>query len=90
MALQKDYETKSGVVGNYHRINTLVITKTNGDFLADIRIKTYLNKTIREDGKDCLELRHYSYEGINPNNPVYEQVYTYLKTLSEFEGAIDV
>lgn len=90
MALQINYETAKGVVGNYHRITHIVMAKNNGNFIADIKLETFVNQTARNNGKNSLEIRKYFMEDVDPDEPLYEQAYTYLKTLPEFDGAIDV
>ena len=86
MALQKEYETSSGITANYHKIGKINYEKESG---AYFEVEIYLNESARRDNKKPLETRTFYSENINVDEPLVTQLYNYLKTLPEYEGAQD-
>lgn len=99
MALQKTIQHPTGATSSYWRV-----VNTNLDYISDIAyvvIVGYIDEQTRLDNRSPLDQRNYSVIGDNfttyfsiteldkNTNPV-EQAYIYIKTLSEFQGAIDV
>jgi len=59
MALQKDYETSEGYTANYWRITAVHLTAKN---MADsFKIALYKDKDSRDDGKNIIMLKHYTF-----------------------------
>lgn len=96
MALIKEIEESNGVVTKYHRVASLFIF-TNEQNTIEVRSYTSIEK--REEEAGCIETGNWDnfnafIEGKNYNIP-YDQnmtikdAYNYLKTLPEFEGAIN-
>lgn len=88
MALQKDFVTDSDIeiVDAYFRICTL-----NGD--RDkllIRIGVYKDEQARIDGKPPAGILEYMVDTPNSENNLFQDIYDYLKTLPEFDDALDV
>ena len=83
MALQKTISSQYGVDGNYIKID-----RYNGD-KDKIRVSVvlYLSGQARVDEKDPLQ--YWMFELPTPSTDLLPALYTYLKTLPEFEGAID-
>lgn len=98
MALQKDFESAYGVSGNYWVI-TLLVSDPIAEH-AQCKVSVFKDQAARIAGKTPLATRGYSWEGeeypfaavdLDPadTNP-YKISYAKLKTLPEFDGAIDV
>ena len=94
MALQKQIELDNGVTVNYHRIVSInKITNVSNI----IEVASYTNQDKREEEKEAIEngtemnvFINTQYINIEYNeNSVIEEVYEYLKTLKQFEGAED-
>lgn len=89
MALMKSIMQDNGVVTNYHRI-LLIESVINSH--TSISVLSYINQEGRQ--KDSSEVKPYkvgiTYETDYTENMTIENAYNYLKTLPEFEGAIDI
>lgn len=91
MALYKPIEQLDGVITNYHRILFVshVVNSHNS-----IAIISYVNIESRSKEQGSLENPPYrqsvTYEIEYDENMTVEMAYEYLKTLPQFEGAIDV
>jgi len=94
MALQLSFETASGFTAPdaYHKTQSLRVTKTaGGDFKMRIMVSTFLDAAAREAGKPPLATRSYAMDyDIETSNNAFVDGYIYLKTLPEYDGAIDV
>jgi len=91
MALYKQIKQTDGVVTNYHRILFLMCTTNRQNSIA---VLSYVDDETRVSEKEHVMLQPYvksvTYEtGYDPNMTI-EKAYQYLKTLPEFEGAVDV
>lgn len=105
MALKKDcvdVASSLTIVDAYHRISR--IDDKRDDHAANITVNIYISQEDRELGKSPLPgfgIRNYllngnSYDGYlgidvlnQPNMNHVQQAYEYLKTLPEFQNAID-
>lgn len=89
MALQKSITQDNGVVTNYHRIQFI---QSSINSHTSIAVLSYINQNGRD--KESTESKPYktavTYETDYVENMTVESAYDYLKTLPEFEGAIDV
>ena len=102
MAIKKTKTEDNGIVTEYHRIALLSIDTNNQN---TILVHSYLNEAGRQIEKDYaagkyngVELGMMKFPYVNDEylNCDYDgemtiiKAYEYLKTLPEFEGAIDV
>lgn len=91
MALDKKIRQDDGVVTNYHRILFLMCTINRQNSIA---VLSYTDYETRENEKIGEFLQPYSksttYETEYDPNMTIEKAYEYLKTLPEFEGAVDI
>lgn len=98
MGFTKQIEKPSGIIFNYHRINTITI-QTN--MQNSIELSSYITKQKRQDEVDCY-VRQVAGDGAAEGNVLIEatyfstpydpamtidSAYEYLLTLPEFEGA---
>ena len=95
MALQKDFEYKNtGVITSYHK--SLDPRIDASDDSGIVIVKTYLNAAARAANKNELSNKQYklpagTFSALNlVTTDPKDLVYTYLKTLTEFSGSIDV
>ncbi|MEK4882564.1 hypothetical protein [Paenibacillus sp. FSL R5-0908] len=60
--------------------------------MVSVSLEVFVNKELCLDGKPPISYFNYIFEPIeDENSPRWDkQAYEYLKTLSEFEGAINV
>lgn len=95
MALQKEISQENGIILNYHRISSVnKITNKN----TVIEVLSYLSRKERE--KEVLALKNNTemnilieakyFEMQYNEDTTIEEAYAYLKTLKEFEYAVDV
>ena len=90
MALNKAIRQEDGVTTSYHRISYIHNTINRQSSIA---VLSYVDKEAREDeiknnSQPYRQSKTYETtydEGITP-----EKAYEYLKTLPDFEGAVDV
>lgn len=91
MALQKDIRQSDGVTTSYHRILQLIQTVNRQNSIAVI---SYVDSSARDDEKGSVLLQPYSkcitYELPYDASMTIESAYEYLKTLPQFEGAVDI
>lgn len=91
MALHKEIKQKDGVITNYHRILFLTQTVNRQNSIA---VLSYVDEQSREDEKTNTMNQPYqrsvTYETDYDAEMTVESAYDYLKTLPQFDGAIDV
>lgn len=91
MALQKAITQSNGVITNYHRIVYVTMTINSRNSIAVI---SYIDESFRDDEKEHVLAEPYreakTYETNYDGSMTIERAYEYLKTLPEFEGAIDI
>ena len=97
MALQKAITLDNGYEANYWVVSNVEIYKNTN---TQISVLLYLNEQTKQDGKRNVYAKGYSVSGeawdtyfantvLDTANP-FKSAYDYLKTLDEFQGAIDV
>ncbi len=99
MALKMNVETYSGIniTDAYIKLsdNINIRKADTNNFIIDARIEVYINNTYKDNNltkiKDVKFFDSYSipYNLESVDNPL-KQMYDYIKTLPEFENAIDV
>ena len=91
MALFKEIKQDDGVTTNYHRILYITVTTNRQNSIA---VLSYVDDTSRESEKDNVISQPYqkaiTYETTYDPTMTIESAYSFLKTLPQFEGAIDV
>ena len=95
MALKQEIELKNGVIVNYHRVTSLNII-TNVQNM--IELSCYTSEAKRREEQEALENGETSDVFVHTTiisapydqSMTIENVYAYLKTLPEFEGAEDI
>lgn len=91
MALLKEIRQPDGVITNYHRI--LFMTQTVNR-QTSIAVLSYVDEETREGEKTNIIAQPYqksvTYETAYDPTMTIATAYDYLKTLPEFEGAVDV
>jgi len=103
MALQKQVELSSGIVLEeaYHRLVSVQLDYVSKVFQLVINI--YVNESLRREGKNCILTNYFNNEdrnvfdqffsvealNISEQNPI-ERGYEYLKTLPDYEEAVNV
>lgn len=89
MALQKEIKQDNGVTTSYHRV--LFLRSTINSHVS-IAVLSYVDEASRE--MELVGERPYkvsaTYEKSYQENMTIEEAYEYLKTLPDFEGAVDV
>lgn len=88
MALQKDFVTESGfeLKNAYYRVDTF-----HGDRnQVRLGIGVYVNEQMRREGKPAAGYLEYIIPTPNTSGNMFAEMYAYLKTLPEFDDAIDV
>ena len=95
MALQKNFEQNTGVIANYIKVDDSVkINASNESGVA--KVLFYLNAAARAANKVPVTNKSYNipagtFSTLNlASQDARDLVYTYLKTLPEFTGALDV
>jgi len=97
MALQKAITLDNGYDANYWVVSNVEIDKNTH---TQISVVLYLNAQTKQDGKRNVYAKGYSVSGeawdtyfansvLDTANP-FKSAYDYLKTLDEFQGAINV
>lgn len=91
MALHKQIRQADGVTTNYHRIMSVTVTTNRQNSIA---VFSYVDNDSRDAEKGDVMTQPYikavTYEtAYNPDMTV-STAYDYLKTLPQFEGAVDV
>jgi hypothetical protein len=91
MALFKKIRQDDGVTTNYHRILFINVTTNRQNSIAVI---SYVDDVSRAEEKDNVHAQPYqksiTYETSYDPAMTIETAYDYLKTLPQFEGAVDV
>ncbi len=91
MALRKEIRQPDGVTTNYHRILFLKATVNRQNSIA---VLSYVDEEAREDEKSNIIAQPYcasnTYETTYDETMNIVTAYEFLKTLSDFEGAIDI
>ena len=91
MALHKEIKQKDGVITKYHRILFLTQTVNRQNSIA---VLSYVDEQSREDEKTNTINQPYrgsvTYETDYDAEMTIATAYDYLKTLPQFEGAVDV
>ena len=91
MALKKDVKQHDGVVTNYHRISWLSHSINR---CTNIAVLSYVDNEAREGEKDSTLQQPYitsvTYMKSYDPTMTVESAYEYLKTLPQFEGAVDI
>lgn len=91
MAIYKEIKQNDGVTTNYHRILYLTQTVNRQNSIA---VLSYVDEDVRGNEKNNVMAQPYkkavTYETDYDPNMTIETAYDFLKTLPQFEGAIDV
>lgn len=91
MALSKPIRQENGVTTAYHRILYLTLTTNRQNSIA---VASYVDEQARleekEDGSCRPFMEGKTYEIEYDEAMTMESAYDYLKTLPEFEGAVDI
>ena len=85
MGLEKEIETGTGAVGNYHRIKHIVINVQMSK--AVFEVESYKDHQARIDKKRPLETKGVE---IELSGDLLSILHETLKENSDFEGAIDI
>lgn len=90
MALYKEIKQSDGVTTNYHRILYVMTTINRQNSIA---VLSYVDDESRQSEK-AAEMQPYhksvTYETTYDPTMTVESAYEYLKTLPQFEGAVDI
>lgn len=91
MAIKKEIKQADGVTTNYHRIMSVTITTNRQNSIA---VFSYVDNESRDTEKGDVMTQPYikavTYETDYAPSMDIATAYEYLKTLPQFEGAIDV
>lgn len=91
MAIYKPIKQDDGVTTNYHRILYLTQTVNRQNSIA---VVSYVDEESRSLEKDSVLSQPYqkavTYEIPYDESMTVENAYEYLKTLPQFEGAVDI
>lgn len=91
MALFKEIKQDDGVMTKYHRILYITVTTNRQNSIA---VLSYVDDESRANEKDSVMSQPYrqaiTYETAYDPSMTVETAYDFLKTLPEFEGAIDI
>lgn len=91
MALQKEIRQDDGVVTKYHRISFIALATNRRNSIA---VLSYVDELARDEEKAASYMQPYrksiTYEIPYDPTMTIENAYEYLKTLPQFEGAIDI
>lgn len=89
MALQKEFETNTGVTGNYIRIGSIV-NLINGQNECQVNVQFWKDESVRSLGNkqplDTMVIPVY----LGSGDTILEKCYNGLKDISDFSGATDV
>lgn len=92
MAIIKEIELENGVKVNYHRVVSInkITNVQNIIEVASYTDKLKREEEIQKQGKETNIFIHTTYINMPYNEEInIENVYEYLKTLEQFQGAID-
>lgn len=91
MALFKEVKQDDGVTTKYHRILYIMTTVNRQNSIA---VLSYVDDISRNDEKNNVIAQPYTkaitYETAYDPEMTIEVAYEYLKTVPQFEGAIDI
>ena len=91
MALCKSIRQDDGVTTSYHRVLFLQLYTNRHNSIV---VVSYVDDAARDDEKNNILIQPYqkviTYEMPYDKSMTIETAYEYLKTLPQFEGAIDV
>lgn len=91
MAIFKEVKQNDGVVTKYHRILYVMSTVNRQNSIA---VLSYVDDEVRNDEKNGVMEQPYqksvTYETAYDPEMTIEVAYEYLKTLPQFDGAIDI
>jgi hypothetical protein len=90
MAIITSVPTQIGLICGeaYINIAHIKITKQNDSYRFSILCNVYTDQTSKEAGNKPVEIKAYMAENLDLNT-VFSSAYTHLKSLNEFENAID-
>jgi hypothetical protein len=85
MALQKDITTSNGLTASnaYLRVENLTLMSKN---IIRFSLKSYVSSDVSEPIKTEVFACDYDIAGENP----IKQAYDHLKTIDQFDGAVDI
>lgn len=84
MALQKNYMTNYGVIGDYWKISEFNFNSYTGK--TNVIVELFLNQDARNESKGCLADLSFSFTGEKIRSEIYQD----LKNLEIFSGANDI
>ena len=91
MALYKEVRQDDGVTTRYHRI---LFVQTTVNRQNSIAVLSYVDEDARENEKVAVTVQPYvksiTYETPYNEAMTVESAYEYLKSMPQFEGAVDV
>ena len=91
MAIYKPVRQDDGVTTNYHRVLFLMHTVNRQNSIA---VLSYVDEEARDGARNNMIMQPYSksitYEVDYDPNMTIDDAYAYLKTLPQYEGAVDV
>jgi len=95
MALTQSTETVHGIQleGMYFRIVAIHWTSDGGaeGMGADVVVSAFASKEARDNGKSPIYDKIFRYDGVLKDEvDIRQAMYTFLKTLPEFESAEDI
>ena len=90
MAIITSVPTQIGLICGeaYVNIAHIKIAKQSDSYKFAILCNVYTDQTSRDEGNKPVEINAYTVENLDLNN-VFSSAYTHLKSLNEFENAID-
>ena len=86
MAITLTKELESGVSVDYLRVDNVSILRGNN---INFQIWCYISKEVRDLGKSPVTQMMYSVPCPTDMTNIFTFIYNYLKSLPEFENAID-
>lgn len=88
MALQKQHTTQHGIFLDeaYCKIDTFRGDRHN----VRVGVSVYANHSVYSEGKPAIESLEFNLPTPNSSDNMFAEVYNYLKTQPEFDGAVDV
>ena len=89
MALYKAVQQDDGVITDYHRV---LFTQSHINSHVSVAVVSYIDRLSRDT--ESVETQPYkrfkTYETDYKENMTIEEIYAFLKSLPDFEGALDV
>jgi len=91
MALLKTFEiNSSGITADYLKISSVNVTRLEGKEVLHIECEVYKDQASRDTGKNPITNLTYRTEDLTLLNQIIALLYGNLKTLPEFNGALDI